>query len=84
MMLWAIENLFRRWRTDRHIRRQLRSPEGIGGNRIRSNGEREYRGYTLGEAVEKAMEIPTLGRWEWLQAWYNADLDDDCADPEGW
>ena len=43
-----------------------------------------FRGYTSAEALKKAVEIGTLGAWEWLQAWVNANLSDDDPPPEDW
>lgn len=43
-----------------------------------------YKGYTMYDAVQKAVDIGTLGAWEWLQAWWKADLEDDSEPPEDW
>lgn len=43
-----------------------------------------YKGYTMYDAVQKAMDIGTLGAWEWLQAWWKAELEDDSEPPEEW
>lgn len=43
-----------------------------------------YCGYTMIEALTTAVSIGTVGAWEWLQAWTNADLTEDCPPPEDW
>lgn len=46
--------------------------------------EEKYAGYTLLEAAKKAVDRGTLGAWEWFQAWFNAELDDDDPEMEQW
>lgn len=50
----------------------------------RPKPEETFRGYTLYDAVERAVECGSIGAWEWLQAWWNADLDKDDGGPEDW
>jgi len=48
-----------------------------------SDEDETYCGYTLREAVEAAIDEGTLGAWEWLQAWWNADLEPNDSGPKG-
>jgi hypothetical protein len=53
-------------------------------NTQRADGTWAYAGYTLEEAVKKAVEIGTRGAWEWLKAWHAGDISSHDPQPEAW
>lgn len=53
-----------------------------GGNTTDANNVSRYRGWSLYEAVNAACSVGTLYAWEWLQAWWAAELDEDDGGPD--
>lgn len=73
------------------VRRMMTNPRPVpaepvenlgGGNTRDANGVERYRGWSLDEAVSAAVLCGSLGAWEWLQDWYNAELEGDKYGPE--
>lgn len=46
--------------------------------------EEKFCGYTLHEAASRAVKCRSRGAWEWFQAWFNADLNEDDPPPGEW
>ena len=46
--------------------------------------EEKFMGYDLFEASQRAIDVGTIGAWEWFQAWFKADLDASDPPPEEW
>lgn len=54
-----------------------------GGNTTDARGIDRYYGWSTSEALDAACQVGSLYAWEWLQAWWGGELDEDDKGPDG-
>lgn len=58
--------------------------KAVGGNETRPDGQDTFFGYTTDEALAVAVHDGSTEAWDWLKAWFNAELTDENYQIKDW